>query len=62
MVTLKNFIAEAEVNLAKIQNEVSMIDYCLHIFLNVSYQFDLKEIENFFDLKSWPNEIRISIV
>ena len=39
-----------------------MIDYCLHIFLNISYQFDLKEIENFFDLKSWPNEIRIALV
>ncbi|CAD8087288.1 unnamed protein product [Paramecium sonneborni] len=62
MVQLKNFIAETEVNLAKLANEVNMLFQTLDLLHQYQYQFDSKEIENLWLLKQWPSEIKIALV
>ncbi|CAD8161959.1 unnamed protein product [Paramecium pentaurelia] len=62
MVQLKNFIAETEVNLAKLANEVNMLFQTLDLLHQYQYQYDNKEIENLWFLKQWPAEIRIALV
>jgi dynein heavy chain len=62
LVELKNFIAETEVNLAKIRNEVDCVLTYLDLFEKVSHPYSEKNIEylslligrNFWYLKSWP--------
>ncbi|CAD8081115.1 unnamed protein product [Paramecium sonneborni] len=62
MVQLKNFIAETEVNLAKLGNEVNMLFQTLDLLHYYQYQYDNKEIENLWLLKQWPAEIKIALV
>jgi len=45
LVELKNFIAETEVNLAKIRNEVDCVQSYLELFEKVSYSYSEKNIE-----------------
>jgi hypothetical protein len=62
LVELKNFIAETEVNLAKVRKEVDCIYEYLDLFEHVCFAFNFSQIENFFMLMVWPYEIRVALV
>lgn len=62
MVTLKNYIAETEVNLAKLRKDSNKIYECLLLFEKYQHSYDTKEIENYYILKQWPYEIKVALI
>lgn len=62
LVELKNFIADTDINLLKISNEVDCVELYLDLFERVSHPYSDKHIENFYELRTWPQEIKIALI
>jgi len=59
-VDLKNYLAEKEVNLAKMRKEVDCLYEYLQMFEEYNFDYGEKNIENFWFLHTWPGEINMA--
>lgn len=62
LVDLKRYLAENDVNLAKMKKEVDCVYDYLLMFEDYAYQYGEKNIENYWYLQTWPMEIKIAII
>jgi hypothetical protein len=61
-VELKNYIAENDLNLAKMKKEVDCVYEYLLMFEDYSYHFGEKNVETFWYLMTWPSEIKSAVM
>ena len=62
LIELKNFLGESEANLLKAKSEVDCISLYLNLFAKYSHEFPFEQVENYYLLKQWPSEVKMSFM
>lgn len=62
LITLKNFISENDLNLARLDKKVVKVSQFLDIMEDQCYPYDTKNLESFWFLKMMPNDIKMEVI